>query len=138
VGDGGRRVQTPGESARSHSRLPSADGVAVQGCGGMDHRLACLHAGLVPAVQRRLSPPGPRPRRGDVLHITAHGEVLQRMAVRLPAAQRPDAITIVWPPSCDLAPSLPPNGTGGRMAAVQEVRAKEPVREAKAEIFPPD
>jgi hypothetical protein len=24
------------------------------------------------------------------------------------------------------------------MAAVQEVRAKEPVREAKAEIFPPD
>ena len=122
---------------RSHSRLTSADGVDVQGCGGMDHRLACPHAGLVPAVQRRLSPPRLRPRRGDVLHVTAHGEVLQRRAVRLPAAQRPDAITIVWPPHAILPPSLPPNGTGGRMAAVQEVKAKEPVREAKAEVLPP-
>ena len=52
VGERQRRgVQPPGEfAARSHPRLPSADGVSVQGCGRVDQRLACLQAGPVPAL----------------------------------------------------------------------------------------
>jgi hypothetical protein len=37
-----------------------------------------------------------------------------------------------------LPPSLPPNGTGRRLGGRSRARAKEPVREAMVEIFPPD
>jgi hypothetical protein len=60
------------------------------------------------------------------------------MAVRLPAAQPTGRDHDRLAPLLTiLPPTLPPNGTGGRMAAVQEVKAKEPVK-GTAAIFPPD
>ena len=38
----------------------------------------------------------------------------------------------------DLAPQFAPNGTGRRLGGRSRVRAKEPVREAMVEIFPPN
>jgi hypothetical protein len=54
-------------------------------------------------------------------------------------ARRPDATTTRLALRLTiLPPDLPPNGTGRRMGGRSRVRAKEPVREAMAEIFPPD
>jgi hypothetical protein len=54
-------------------------------------------------------------------------------------ARRPDAATTRLALRLTiLPPGLPPNGTGRRMGGRSRVRAKEPVRQAMAEIFPPD
>src|ERR1700729_1637789 len=54
-------------------------------------------------------------------------------------ASRPDATTTRLALRLTiLPPGLPPNGTGRRIGRRSRVRAKEPVREAMAEIFPPD
>ena len=54
-------------------------------------------------------------------------DVLTQAATATPLALR---LTI-------LPPSLPPNGTGRRLGGRSRARAKEPVREAMAGIFPP-
>ena len=51
---------------------------------------------------------------------------------------RPHTTTTPLAPRLTILPvGLPPNGTGRRLGGRSRVRAKEPVREATAEIFPP-
>jgi hypothetical protein len=177
-----RRVQTPGEfAACRHSRLPSAYGIAVQGCGGWISASRSLHAGPVPAVHRRLSLPRLQSRRRDGPARDGSQRGAPENGCPLPAAQPTGdprgcpagigtaslaslgtrrAVPAVKDPGTefrqyrrssepagrdhellaplnDLAPQFAPNDTGGRMAAVREVRAKDRVREARPISFRP-
>ena len=78
------------------------------------------------------------PGRCDVVRSRPPGEARTCPARCDDKAGRPGAATARLALRLTiLPPTLPPNGAGRRLGGRSRVRAKEPVREAMAEIFPP-